>query len=122
MPAPPQPAASDLPPAEAAAYRSDGFIVRERVFDAAECAAIAAACEALMSDLAARRAAASEVDRMASGSFTFDRLTDLDTSVKWERGVEGRIRGIEPFAHLSEPLNAWAQDPRLTYPSRAACD
>jgi ectoine hydroxylase len=112
----------DLTAAEAAAYRTDGFVVRERVFDARECAAVAGACEDLMDELAARRAAAPAVDRMASGSFTFDRLTDLDVSVKWERGVEGRIRGLEPFAHLSQAIHGWAYDPRLTDPCRVGCE
>ena len=34
----------------------DGYVVRERVFDAGECAAIAAECEELVARLEARRA------------------------------------------------------------------
>jgi ectoine hydroxylase len=61
--------------------------------------------------------------RIKTGTFTFDWLEDLDTTVKWERGVEGRkVRGLEFFAHLSPAIMAWAMDPRLTDPCKAACD
>jgi hypothetical protein len=108
----------DMTPEEAARYRTDGYIMREAVFSAAECAQIAADCEALLADLTAR----GDYERVRTGTFTFDRLQDLETTVKWERQVEGQVRGLEPFAHLSAPLNAWGLDPRLTAPCRAACE
>ena len=99
---------------EALFYRANGYLLRERVFEAAECAAILQDSEILLADLAAQP----NFKRAKSGTFTFDRLEDLETSVKWERGEnEDNVRGVEPFAHLSESLNACANDPRLADPS-----
>ena len=48
----------------------DGYVVRERVFDADECAAITTACESLVDELVTHRRA--ERTRYHIGSYTFD--------------------------------------------------
>jgi hypothetical protein len=107
-----------MSPGEEEAYTREGFILREGVFTRPECEAIAADCETLMEQLAER----APTERIKTGTFTFDWIEDLETMVKWERGVEGRkVRGIEPFAHLSPALTDWAMDPRLTEPCKFAC-
>jgi ectoine hydroxylase-related dioxygenase (phytanoyl-CoA dioxygenase family) len=45
----------------------------------------------------------------------FDTNPENLTMIKWE-GDSDVVHGIEPFAHLSEPLERWAYDPRLTQP------
>jgi len=114
----PAPALYEMTAAEAERYRQTGYLVRERVFSAAECAAIAADCEALIAELGAR----TDADRLKTGTFTFDRFAALETTVKWERGAEHLVRGLEPFAHLSPRLYDWAMDPRFTGPCRVGCE
>lgn len=93
----------------------DGFVVRERVFDAAECAAIASDCEDLISLLerAGRRT------KHVVGSYMFEIQRDAATVVKWEPGAPEVVQGVEPFAHISAPLKAWGLDPRLVDPCKA---
>lgn len=92
---------------------SDGFLVRENVFDGKECAAIAADCEALLSDLiAAKRGEAAPGSAAAA-------LRDAGVFVKWEPGAPDVLLGIEPFAHLSPALHDWGLDPRLTQAATA---
>ena len=103
-----------LSEAEQKAMVSDGFVVRERVFELDEVARITDDCEALVADLVAHRQA--ERKRYHLGSYTFDpdRLTGC--TIKWE-GDSDVVHGIEPFAHLNEPLGTWGQDARFITPS-----
>ncbi len=103
-------------PGERERLSRDGFVVRERVFSIGECGAIARDCETLMDSLAAGKSGT--VQR--TGTFIFEQRPDLETTVKWEREAEGLIR-VEPFAHLSEGLNDWGLDARLTDPCKAIC-
>jgi len=48
--------------------------------------------------------------------FEFQR--EFETVVKWEPGAPDVVQGLEPFAHLSEPLRHWGLDPRLVDPSK----
>jgi Phytanoyl-CoA dioxygenase (PhyH) len=109
---------ASLNDAEKLAYERWGYLVRERSFSESECAAIALECEALLADLAHRKPAAA----VLSGTHPVNLFGDLDVTVKWEREHPDKIRGIEPFAHLNERLEAWAYDPRLTEPSKFICD
>ena len=93
----------------------DGFVVRERVFDAAECAAIAEDCEALV----ARLEAAGRHKKHVVGSYMFEIQREAATVVKWEPGAPEVVQGVEPFAHISPPLKAWGLDPRLVDPCKA---
>jgi ectoine hydroxylase len=93
----------------------DGYVVRERVFDRDECAAITAECEALVDDLVAHRRA--ERKRYHVGSYTFDPDWLTGVTIKWE-GDSDAVHGIEPFAHINEPLKAWAHDRRFVDPSK----
>jgi len=103
-----------LSDAEREAMVRDGYVVRERVFDLDECAAITAACESLVDDLVAHRRA--ERKRYHIGSYTFDPDWLSGVTIKWE-GDSDVVHGIEPFAHINEPLKEWAVDPRFVDPA-----
>jgi len=104
-----------LSDSEHEALRRDGYVVRERVFDPDECAAITAACEALVDGLVAHRQA--ERRRYHIGSYTFDPDWLTGVTIKWE-GDSDVVHGVEPFAHIDEALAAWAHDERFLEPSR----
>lgn len=103
--------------AERAQYATNGYVVRERVFSQRECAEIADDCEKLMAELIAQPRGTI----IKTGSFIFEQRPEIETRVKWESQAEDLIRGLEPFAHLSPPLNDWGLDPRLTGPCRTIC-
>src|SRR5438045_1417733 len=90
----------------------DGFVVREAVFDAAECDLIAAQGEALV----ARLEAARRDPRREAGSYVFEYQLDFGTLVKWEPGAPDVVMGLEPLAHISPELRAWGLDARLVDP------
>lgn len=94
------------------AMHRDGYVLREGVFAPDEVADITDACERLLADLTKDR----QGKRYHVGSYTFepDQLTDC--TIKWE-GDSDVVHGIEPFAHLSRELEAWAYDPRFIGPS-----
>jgi Phytanoyl-CoA dioxygenase (PhyH) len=97
-------------------YAADGYLVRTGVFEPAELQAIVADCEELVARLVARR----RHGRRAFGSYTFERDRELDAIVKWE-GDSDVVSGVEPFAHLSPTLAAWAHDARFLEPMRDIC-
>jgi phytanoyl-CoA hydroxylase len=99
---------------ERALLESDGYVVRDQVFGAAEIAAIARDCEALIDMLAAAR----QSRKHAVGSYMFEVRRELATVVKWEPDAPDVVQGVEPFFHLSPPLHSWALDPRLVDPCK----
>ncbi|HLI65462.1 MAG TPA: phytanoyl-CoA dioxygenase family protein [Caulobacteraceae bacterium] len=105
----------EMTPQERAALAGDGFVLREGVFDAAECAAIAADCEALVTDLAA----ASRGKKHALGSYMFEVEREAGTIIKWEPDAPDVVQGVEPFGHISKPLNDWGLDARFVDPAKA---
>jgi hypothetical protein len=104
-----------MTPAERAQLDRDGFVLREGVFDAAECAAIAADCEALITQLAAL----SRGKKHVLGSYMFEAEREAGTIIKWEPDAPDVIQGVEPFGHISKPLNDWGLDPRFVDPAKA---
>ena len=94
---------------------AEGFVVRERVFDAAECAAIAQDCE----DLIALLERAGRRTKHVVGSYMFEIQREAATIVKWEPDAPEVVQGVEPFAHISPPLRTWGLDPRLVDPCKA---
>ncbi len=104
-----------MTPAERDALARDGFVLREAVFDAGECTAIAADCEALV----ARLAAASRGKKRALGSYMFEAEFEAETIIKWEPDAPDVIQGVEPLGHISKPLNDWGLDPRMVDPCKA---
>jgi len=94
-------------------YLDRGYLVRESVFDASEIALVTAECEALVARLVSNR----EARRRRFGSYVFDADLDRGVIIKWE-GDTDVVHGIEPFAHLSSPLEAWAYDDRFVEPMR----
>lgn len=107
----------DLTSKERADLDRDGFLVRERAFDATEVARITADCEALTE----RVLAVAHGKKWAIGSYMFERSSDLETYVKWEPDAPDVLQGIEPFVHLSPELEAWSHDERLEAPCREIC-
>lgn len=100
---------------ERALLARDGYVVREGVFSKAELAAIATDCEAMVTELeAAKRSTKHRV-----GSYMFEALDEIDTIVKWEPDFPDVVQGVEPFAHINEPLKTWGLDPRLVDPAKA---
>jgi ectoine hydroxylase-related dioxygenase (phytanoyl-CoA dioxygenase family) len=92
-----------------------GYVVRERVFDAGKLKAITAECEALV----ARLEAAARHTKHVVGSYMFEIQREAATVVKWEPDAPQVLQGVEPFAHLSEPLRACGLDARLVDPCKA---
>ena len=94
-------------------YRQ-GYVVREGVFDAAECAVIAQDCEDLITQLQnAKRA-----DKQVVGSYMFELQREAGVVVKWEPSAPDIVMGIEPFAHICKPLENWGLDARLVDPCK----
>lgn len=92
----------------------DGFVVREGVFTRAECQQMAQDVEDLERDLLAHK----RNQKHVVGSYMFEIQQELMTAVKWEPNNPDVVQGLEPFAHLSKPLDTWARDPRLWNPSK----
>jgi len=81
------------------------------VFSTAELADIVRHCEELVERLARDRVG----HRVQASGYVFDSDAQHETIIKWE-GDTDIVHGIEPFAHLSPPLESWGYDPRLTQP------
>jgi phytanoyl-CoA hydroxylase len=101
--------------AERTRYANDGYVVRESAFDAAECARIVDASEALVDRLVRDR----HGERIKVSNYVFDADVPNGVMIKWE-GDTDIVHGIEPFAHLSSDLKAWAYDPRFVDPMKDA--
>lgn len=99
---------------EREALARDGYVLRGGVFDAGECAAIAGECEALVDRLTAEQRRTKHV----VGSYMFELQRKLEIVVKWEPDAPDLVQGLEPFAHLSQPLRDWGLDARLTDPCK----
>jgi hypothetical protein len=95
-----------LTAAEQESLQRDGFVIRRDVFAPHEVADMAEHCERLVDDLVRDR----EGKRRRYGCYVFDTDWDTGVTIKWE-GDTDIVHGIEPFAHLSPPLEAWAYDP-----------
>ncbi len=98
-----------LSAAERAALSENGYLVRENVFTPGECAAMAGDVETLERDLLA----AKRRTKVTAGSYMFELQRELGSIVKWEPDFPEVVQGIEPFAHISKPLDGWARDARL---------
>jgi hypothetical protein len=95
----------------------DGYVLRESVFTAAEVAAAIDACEEVVSRVSKGRTA----KRYHVGSYTFDPDLLQGVFIKWE-GDTDVVHGIEPCAHLSPELDAFAYDARFVDPAKAFVD
>lgn len=100
--------------AEKAKLERDGFVVRERTFNARECAAIAEDCEELQRILLAEKRDTKHV----VGSYMFERSEAHGLNIKWEPDAPDLLMGVEPFAHFSKALSDWGHDPRFLDPCR----
>ena len=110
-------ASHQLSPEEARGLEVEGFVVRQRVFSPAECAAIAAQCEDLVTSLEqAKRHTKHRV-----GSYMFEIAREAATVVKWEPFAPEVVQGVEPFAHIAPGLRDWGLDARLLDPCKAIC-
>lgn len=93
----------------------NGYVIRENVFGPNEVGAIKVACEDLVDRLVAER----RRKRYHVGSYTFEPNNEQAVYIKWE-GDTDIVHGIEPFAHLSPELKAWAYDARFVDPMKDA--
>jgi ectoine hydroxylase-related dioxygenase (phytanoyl-CoA dioxygenase family) len=98
---------------ERLAWERDGYVVRRNVFTRAEVEDMAKHGEALVADLIRDR----KGHRIKAGSYVFDPDLLRGVMIKWE-GQSDVVHGIEPFAHLCEPLRVWGMDARLVDPMR----
>jgi ectoine hydroxylase len=103
-----------LTPQERNRLHEDGYVLRAGAFTAGECAAIADAVETLERDLLAAKRRTKHV----VGSYMFEIQRELGAVVKWEPEHPDVVQAVEPFAHISGPLDAFARDPRLWNPSK----
>ena len=103
-----------LSEAERRDLNTNGYVLREAVFSEDECRRMADAVEALENDLLA----AKRSKKLVVGSYMFELQRELGSVVKWEPDFPDVVQGIEPFAHISKPLNDWACDSRLLEPSK----
>lgn len=99
--------------AELAQLDEDGYVLRRDVFTAGEVADIATACESLVDDVVHDH----NGFRFNFGSYVFDPDLLRHVTIKWE-GDSDIVHGLEPFAHLSPAINAWAHDARFVDPMR----
>jgi ectoine hydroxylase len=107
-------AASRLSADEKSRLLRDGFVARPAIFGADELSAIADACESLVQMLLEQK----RRTKHAAGAYVFELQRQLGTVVKWEKEHPDVLQGVEPFAHLSEPLRRWAYDPRFLEPMK----
>jgi ectoine hydroxylase len=92
----------------------DGYVLREAVFTREECGRMAEAVEILERALLAAKRNTKHV----VGSYMFELQRELGAVVKWEPENPDVVQALEPFAHISKPLNEWAHDRRLWNPSK----
>jgi len=107
-----------ISPDERARYRTQGFALRERVFDEADLRPLRDAVEAVHRKIC--EAADQEGAPLAEpiDGKRYQQL--LDSSVKWEwREGAREIRSMEPFLHLAPRLEGLVDDPRLAEPAAA---
>ena len=105
---------------ELAAFRSDGYFVRERVFGPRELERLRAAVERVHTRVVSesRAPAAAKVERIDG-----KRYQELaGACVKWEwDDARSDVRSMEPFLHLDRELENLPDDPRLWLPAAALC-
>jgi hypothetical protein len=106
----------DLSASEKRQADRDGYVIRERVFDAGEVAAIIDECERLVARIVENR----EGRRYELGSYVFDPDELTGVTIKWE-GHSDVVHGLEPFAHMWPALEHWALDPRFVDPMKHFC-
>ena len=105
---------------EHAQYARDGFVLREKIFDAAELADLHRTIERVVADIVAH---AQRPD--AGPTFTFGAGHRLQfssrTVIQWEwREGSRAVRLMEPFTHLDPAFMALWDDPRFVEPMKDA--
>ncbi|MEJ2089424.1 MAG: phytanoyl-CoA dioxygenase family protein [Gammaproteobacteria bacterium] len=98
-------------------YNRNGFLVREHVFSADEVAAMVEAVERVCASVVARDDRTGEKIHVSSFS-VFERFPGGNTVIKWEVADSGRLKGLEPLAHLDPVLTEMAEHPGLIAPMR----
>jgi len=93
----------------------DGYVVRERAFEARELERLRGDCEAMVKRVTAASAGRR---KLAVGSYMFQLERGLCTIVKWEPAHPEVVQGVEPFAHFDSALRQWAADPRFVEPMK----
>lgn len=117
---PPEPRAEEAMPhlrmnaSEREQLAGDGYVVRERVFDATECKYAITECEALAKKLAVEK----ERNKLKVGGYMIEFERELGIVAKWEPEAPELLMGLEPVARISAELAAFARDPRLVEPCK----
>jgi phytanoyl-CoA hydroxylase len=106
--------------AELDAYLQHGFVIRQGLFNEAECDDMRAAADA--AELKALARIHSDADTGSINEYWLDgnRFVDIDhITVQFEHYEDAqKLRVIEPINDVSAELNALIDDPRLTGPMR----
>jgi hypothetical protein len=105
----------DMSAQERTQLHRDGYVVREGVFDAVECAATIAECESLAQRLGVEK----QRHKLRVGGYVIEFERDLGIVAKWEPDAPELLMGLEPLARISAPLKALGSDPRLVDPCKA---
>lgn len=108
-----------LSPAELGAYAQDGFVMRARVFSAAEVVELRDAAEQVVraAEGALGSASAYAID---GNDYAEARIGELETTLQLEHAPSSRtLRVIEPFCALHPRFEALLDDARLVEPMRA---
>lgn len=100
--------------AERRSLSEDGFVLRKGVFETRELEPVADACERLVAGLAQ----GDRGSKFRMESYVFELLPASRTVLKWERGAEATVLGVEPIAHLDPVILKHAMDPRFVDPMR----
>ena len=102
-----------LSDAEKQQLATDGYVVREAVFDEVDIDILADASEELVADLV-RMATA---PKWEVGSYVFQLDALREVTIKWEDD-KTVVQGLEPFAHLHPTFYNYAFDPRFIDPMK----
>ena len=108
-----------LSSAEFGAYERDGFVMRARVFSAAEVAELRSAAEQVARTAAGALACAS-CYAIDGNDYAEARIGELATTLQLEHAPGSRtLRVIEPFCALHPRFEALLDDARIVQPMRA---
>jgi ectoine hydroxylase-related dioxygenase (phytanoyl-CoA dioxygenase family) len=112
-------ATSQPSPEERDAYRRDGYVLRERVFEDAALGELRSAAEDVVAQVVARaRREEAGPEFRLDGGHRFQFSSHSLIQWEWREGSQ-QVRLLEPFSHLHPRFEALWRDPRFIEPARA---